>query len=226
MPSDQRQLGVIMDPISRIAPYKDSTLAMLLAAKRAGYALHYFEMGDLDIDNGDAIGRARPLDVRDDREDWYTLGEPRACRLGDLDVILMRKDPPFDMEYVYATYILERAETAGALVVNRPASLRDVNEKAYTAWFPEWCPPTLITRSMRRMDQFLAEHKRIVVKPLDGMGGKSIFVVNEGDPNRSVIFETLTDTNRRFAMAQGFIPQIVDGDKRILIVDGKVVDYC
>ncbi|MEO1574197.1 MAG: glutathione synthase [Pseudomonadota bacterium] len=226
MPQSQRRLGVVMDPIGHITPYKDSTLAMLLAAARAGFELTYFEMGDLDIINGVARGRGRPLTVADDNEHWYTLGDASDVNLGDLDVILMRKDPPFDMEYVYATYILERAEAAGALVVNRPQSLRDVNEKAYTAWFPELCPPTLITRSMQRMDAFLHEHERIVVKPLDGMGGKSIFVVKLGDSNRSVIFETLTDTNRQFAMAQAFIPEITDGDKRILIVNGRVVDYC
>lgn len=226
MPQSQRRLGVVMDPIGHITPYKDSTLAMLLAAARAGFELTYFEMGDLDIENGVARGRGRPLSVADDNDHWYTLGAPATVDLGDLDVILMRKDPPFDMEYVYATYILERAEVAGALVVNRPQSLRDVNEKAYTAWFPDLCPPTLITRSMERMDAFLHEHERIVVKPLDGMGGKSIFVVKLGDSNRSVIFETLTDTNRQFAMAQAFIPEIRDGDKRILIVNGRVVDYC
>ena len=226
MPDSKRRLGVVMDPIGHIVPYKDSTLAMLLAAQRAGFGLTYFEMGDLELSDGVATGRGRPLEVMDNNAHWHELGEATPQHLGDLDVILMRKDPPFDMEYVYATYILERAEQAGALVVNRPASLRDVNEKAYTAWFPELCPPTLITRSMASMDAFLAEHERIVVKPLDGMGGKSIFVVHSGDTNRSVIFETLTDTNRRFAMAQAFVPEIRDGDKRILIVDGRPVEYC
>jgi len=226
MPTAQRQLGVIMDPIQTITPYKDSTLAMLLAAQRHGFALRYMTMGDLYLRDGQARGTVQALRVRDDNDDWFEFGAPSDTALGDLDVILMRKDPPFDMEYVYATYILERAELAGALVVNRPASLRDVNEKAYTAWFPQLCPPTLITRSMAQMDAFLHEHGKIVVKPLDGMGGKSIFVVREGDSNRSVIFETLTDTNARFAMAQGFIEKISEGDKRILVVNGQVVDYC
>ncbi|MFK7887390.1 MAG: glutathione synthase [Gammaproteobacteria bacterium] len=226
MPSAPRQLGVIMDPIESITPYKDSTLAMLLAAQRHDFALHYMTMDDLYLRDGQARSATRELRVRDDNEHWFDLGDAADTALGDLDVILMRKDPPFDMEYVYATYILERAELAGALVVNRPSSLRDVNEKAYTAWFPELCPPTLITRSMARMDAFLREHGKIVVKPLDGMGGKSIFVVREGDSNRSVIFETLTDTDRQFAMAQGFIEKISEGDKRILVVNGKVVDYC
>jgi len=205
MPSAQRQLGVIMDPIDAITPYKDSTLAMLLAAQRHGFALHYFTLGDLYLRDGQARGLSQTLSVRDDNDDWFDFGASNDVALGDLDVILMRKDPPFDMEYVYATYILERAELAGALVVNRPSSLRDVNEKAYTAWFPELCPPTLITRSMSQMDAFLHEHGKIVVKPLDGMGGKSIFVLRAGARSRSVIFETLTDPDRQFATAQGFI---------------------
>ena len=226
MTTAPRRLGVIMDPIERIAPYKDSTLAMLLAVQRHGFELVYFTLDDLNLRDGVANGRGQALSVFDDNEHWFDLSAAQDVALGDLDVLLMRKDPPFDMEYVYATYILERAALAGALVVNSPASLRDVNEKAYTAWFPELCPPTLITRSMARMSAFLKEHGKIVVKPLDGMGGKSIFVVKEGDSNRSVIFETLTDTGQRFAMAQGFIDKISDGDKRILIVHGEIVPYC
>ncbi len=226
MTTASRRLGVIMDPIERIAPYKDSTLAMLLAAQRHDFELVYFTLDDLNLRDGVAIGSGQALTVYDDNDHWFELGTAQDVNLGDLDVLLMRKDPPFDMEYVYATYILERAEMAGALVVNSPASLRDVNEKAYTAWFPQLCPPTLITRSMARMTDFLKEHGKIVVKPLDGMGGKSIFVVNEGDSNRSVIFETLTNTDQQFAMAQGFIDKISEGDKRILIVNGDIVPYC
>lgn len=226
MANAPRRLGVIMDPIEDITPYKDSTLAMLLAASARGFELVYFTLHDLSLSDGVAIGRGRPLRVFDDNEHWFELDDPADVALGHLDVLLMRKDPPFDMEYVYATYILERAQLAGALVVNRPDSLRDVNEKAYTAWFPELCPPTLITRSMSRIGQFLEEQEKIVVKPLDGMGGKSIFVVRKGEANRSVIFETLTDNGRRFAMAQGFIAKISEGDKRILIVNGQIVPYC
>jgi glutathione synthase len=226
MANAPRRLGVIMDPIADITPYKDSTLAMLLAASARNFELLYFTLHDLNLLDGVAIGRGRPLKVFDDNAHWYELGDATDVRLGDLDVLLMRKDPPFDMEFVYATYILERAQLAGALVVNRPDSLRDVNEKAYTAWFPELCPPTLITRSMSRMSQFLQEQGKIVVKPLDGMGGKSIFVVRQDEPNRSVIFETLTDNGQRFAMAQGFIAKISEGDKRILIVNGEIVPYC
>jgi glutathione synthase len=198
---------------------------MLLEAERRGAEIHYFEQADLKLRRGTAAGRSRPLRVRDDNTDWFELGTGKDVELGTLDVILMRKDPPFDMEYVYTTYILDRAREAGALVVNRPQALRDMNEKAFTAWFPDCAPPTLITRSMPEMKEFLAEHGKVVVKPLDGMGGRSIFVVTAGDNNANVIFETLTDSGRRFAMAQSFIPEISDGDKRILLIDGEPVPY-
>jgi len=214
-----------MDPIESITPYKDSSLAMLLEAQRRDAEIHYFQQGDLKLLDGKAIGRSRRLNVRDDNEDWYEFGAVDSIDLGDLDVILMRKDPPFDMEYVYTTYILDRAEAAGALVVNRPQALRDMNEKAYTAWFPECTPSTLITRSMDEMRAFLVENGRIVVKPLDGMGGKSIFVVQHGDKNANVIFETLTDFGQRYAMAQIHIPEISLGDKRILLIDGEAVPF-
>ena len=215
----------MMDPIESITPYKDSSLAMLLEAQRRDAEIHYFQQGDLKLLDGKAIGQSRRLNVRDDNEDWYEFGAVDSIDLGDLDVILMRKDPPFDMEYVYTTYILDRAEAAGALVVNRPQALRDINEKAYTAWFPECTPLTLITRSMDEMRAFLAENGRIVVKPLDGMGGKSIFVVQHGDKNANVIFETLTDFGQRYAMAQIHIPEISLGDKRILLIDGEAVPF-
>ena len=214
-----------MDPIESIKPKKDSTLAMLLEAERRGAEIQYMRQGDLKILGGVALGRARRLRVRDDPADWFEIGEQAEIRLGELDAILMRKDPPFDMEYVYTTYVLGRAEAAGALVVNAPQALRDINEKAYTAWFPQCAPLTLITRSMGEMKGFLAEHRKIVVKPLDGMGGKSIFVVAAGDNNANVIFETLTNEGSRFAMAQVFIPEIRDGDKRILLVDGEPIPH-
>jgi glutathione synthase len=168
---------------------------------------------------------SRAARVFDDRQRWFELGERRDIRLGELDVILMRKDPPFDTEYIYTTYILERAEQEGTLVLNRPASLRDINEKAFTAWFPQCCPDTLISRSMADMRAFLAEHRHIVVKPLHGMGGRSIFVVREGDRNANVIFETLTEYDTRHAVAQRYIPEIRQGDKRILLVDGAAPDH-
>jgi glutathione synthase len=214
-----------MDPIESITPSKDSTLAMLLEAARRGAAIHYLQQADLKLLAGDAIGSSRLLQVRDDLQDWFTLGNREEIRLGELDVILMRKDPPFDMEYIYSSYILERAEEAGALIVNRPQSLRDMNEKAYTAWFADCAPLTLVTRSMAEMKAFLGQHERIVVKPLDGMGGKSIFVVVAGDNNANVIFETLTDYGSRYAIAQVYIPEISEGDKRILLIDGEAVPY-
>ncbi|MEM7082423.1 MAG: glutathione synthase [Pseudomonadota bacterium] len=219
-------MGIIMDPIDAIKPVKDSSFAMLLAAQRAGYAIRYFNLNDLRLERGRALGRSRALTVRDDPNHWFELDDERDAPLGELDVILMRKDPPFDMEYIYATYILERAQAQGALVVNNPSSLRDVNEKVYTAWFPEFCPDTLITRSMDDLRAFHDRLGKMVVKPLDGMGGASIFVVNEHDGNRNVIFETLTEYGQRFAMAQQYLPEIKDGDKRILIVDGEPIPYC
>ena len=219
------KIGIVMDPIGSITPKKDSSLAMLLEASRRDAEIHYFEQQDLRMLSGKAIGRSTRLTVRDDNDDWFDFGEQQDIELGDLDAILMRKDPPFNMEYVYTTYILDRAKLAGALVVNAPQALRDMNEKAYTAWFPECTPLTLVTRSMQEMKAFLGEHGRIVVKPIDGMGGRSIFVIKQGDNNANVIFETLTDYGRQFAMAQVFIPEITLGDKRILLIDGEAVPY-
>ena len=225
MSANSLRVGVVMDPIESITPKKDSSLAMLLEAERRGAEIHYLQQADLRLLAGEAFGNSQLLQVRDDLADWYTLGNMQDIRLGDLDVILMRKDPPFDMEYIYSTYILERAEEAGAMIVNRPQSLRDMNEKAYIAWFADCAPLTLITRSMSELKQFLLQHERIVVKPLEGMGGKSVFVVNAGDDNSNVIFETLTDYGQRFAMAQVFIPEISAGDKRILLIDGEPIPY-
>jgi glutathione synthase len=219
------KIGIVMDPIDSITPYKDSSLAMLLEAERRNAEIHYFEQKDLRLLSGKALGQSTLLRVRDDNDDWYSLGEQRDVELGDLDAILMRKDPPFDMEYVYTTYILDRAKEAGAFVVNAPQALRDMNEKAYTAWFPDITPTTLITRSMEEMKSFLAEHGRVVAKPLDGMGGRSIFVVKKGDKNANVIFETLTDYGTQFAMCQVYIPEIKAGDKRILLIQGEPVPY-
>jgi glutathione synthase len=225
MPAPVR-LGVVMDPIANIKPAKDSTLAMLLAAAARGWQLHYAEQRHLWLRDGKAFGRLQPLSVRNDLAGWHTLGEARVTPLGELDVILMRKDPPFDTEYVYTTYILERAEAQGALVVNRPQGLRDMNEKVYTAWFPECCAPTLITRDMSDMHAFLLEHGKIVCKPLDGMGGRSIFVIDRGDKNATVVFETLTSYGSRYAIVQRYLPEIVTtGDSRVILIDGEPVPY-
>jgi glutathione synthase len=219
------KLGVVMDPISGITVKKDSTLAMLLAAQARGWSLEYMELNDLFVRDGICNGRMRPLVVRDDPQDWFDLGESETRPLSQLDVVLMRKDPPFDMEYIYATYLLERAEQTGVLVINKPQSLRDANEKMYTAWFPQCCPPTLVTREMSRLYEFLDVEKEIIVKPLDGMGGASIFRVNAGEPNTNVIFETMTRHQGRFVMAQRFLPEIRDGDKRVLLINGEPLAY-
>jgi glutathione synthase len=220
------RLAVVMDPIQSIKPAKDTTLAMLLAAQARGWTLLYMEQKDIWLREGVAWGRIRPVGVKDDMGEWFGLGEAKVEQLGEIDVILMRKDPPFDAEYIYSTYILERAESRGALVVNRPQGLRDMNEKVYTAWFPQCCAPTLITRDMGDMKAFLAEHGKVVCKPLDGMGGRSIFAVEEGDKNTNVILETLTDHGRRYALVQRYLPEIVSGgDARILLVDGEPVSH-
>ena len=213
-----------MDPIESIAPYKDSTLAMLLEAERRGIEIHYMLQDDLKLVGGEAQAVTKRLHVKDAKE-WWEISEEQLISLGSLDVILMRKDPPFDMEYVFSTYVLARAEVAGALVVNKPQALRDMNEKAFISWFPQCAPETIITRSMKDMKEFLSKHGEIVVKPLEGMGGKSIFVVKSEDNNANVIFETLTENGRQFAMAQVFIPEISQGDKRILLIDGDPIPY-
>ena len=225
MPDKTRRLGIVMDPIDTVTVKKDSSMAMLLEAQRRDYEIHYMLQSDLKVLDGVAIGRSRTLSVFDRPENWFEFGEQRELPLGELDVILMRKDPPFDMEYIYTTYILERAEIAGALIVNRPQALRDMNEKVFTAWFPDCAPTTLVTRSMAEMKSFVEQHGRVVVKPLDGMGGKSIFVIKQGDNNANVIIETLTDYGKRFAMAQVFIPEISEGDKRILLIDGEPIPH-
>jgi glutathione synthase len=225
MPS-RPSLAVLMDPLETIKPAKDSTLAMLKAAGQRDCEVLVFGLGDLWSRDGRAFARLLPLTVTDDAVDWYRTGEPEVRELGSVDAILMRKDPPFDMEYVCATYLLERAELAGAMVVNRPQGLRDMNEKVYTAWFPDCCPPTLVSRDMGAMEAFLVEQGQAVFKPLDGMGGRSIFVVERGDRNARVVLETLTDYGRRYAIAQRYLPEIAEtGDARILIVDGEPVPH-
>ncbi|HMH88996.1 MAG TPA: glutathione synthase [Steroidobacteraceae bacterium] len=220
------RLVVVMDPIGAIKPAKDSTLRILLAAQARGWELFYAELKDLWLRDGVAWGRLAPLKVMDDSSSWFSLGRPAGSKLGDFDVILMRKDPPFDTEYIYSTYILDRAQLQGALVCNRPQGLRNMNEKVYTAWFPECCAPTLITRDMQDMGEFLSEHGKAVCKPLDGMGGKSIFVLEQGDKNRNVVFETLTNYGTRYAIVQRYLPEIVTaGDCRIILVDGEPVPF-
>jgi glutathione synthase len=219
------RLGVVMDPIGSIKYAKDSTLAMLLEAQARGWQLEYLELGDLSLQDGRAFGQMHRLTVRAEANDWFTLGEPRRQALAELDVILMRKDPPFDMEYIYSTYILEAAEVEGVLVVNRPESIRNANEKLFAARFPDCMPPSLVARDSGELRHFLHEYGDIILKPLGEMGGASIFRVCEGDPNTNVIIETLTDNGARYIMAQRFVPEISAGDKRILLVDGEPVAY-
>lgn len=224
--SSRVRLIVVMDPIESIKPAKDSTLAILIAAQARGWQLFYAELADLYLRDGVAWGRLAPLEVFDDLRTWFTRGAGVAAKLGEFDVILMRKDPPFDMEYIYSTYILDRAREQGAQVFNRPQGLRDMNEKVYTAWFPECCAPTLVTRDMHDMGAFLLEHGKAVCKPLDGMGGRSIFVLEQGDKNRNVVFETLTDYGRKYAIVQRYLPEIVSaGDCRVILVDGEPVPF-
>jgi len=218
-------LGVVMDPIGSIKIRKDSTFAMLLAAQARNWPLFYMELADLSLRDGRAWARMRPLTVRDDPGRWFELGEEQHRPLDELDVILMRKDPPFDTEYVYSTYLLERAMDAGTLVVNDPRSIRNANEKLFVAWFSHWAPPTLVSRRADEIRAFLDEQNDIILKPLGGMGGTSVFRIRQGDPNTSVIIETLTAEGSRYAMAQRFVPEIQAGDKRILLVDGEPVPY-
>jgi glutathione synthase len=219
------QLGIVMDPIESIKIKKDSSFAMLLAAQRRGWALWYMEPGDLYLRDGRAHARQRHIEVEDNPAGWWRVIEERDAPLATLDLILMRKDPPVDAEYLAATHILARAEAEGVRVVNRPRALRDCNEKLATAWFPQCCAPTLVTRDMQRLRAFLAGQQKIVLKPLDAMGGASIFVLAEGDPNSGVILETMTAHGARTIMAQRYLPEITQGDKRILLIEGEPVPY-
>jgi glutathione synthase len=219
------QLGVVMDPIGSIHVKKDSTLAMLREAQQREYQLHYLELTDIYLNGPEARGIARPLQVHSDPQHWFSLGEAQDIPLASLDVILMRKDPPFDMDYIFATYILEFAEQAGVLVVNRPAALRDWNEKLAALRFPQCISPTLVSCRYDQLKAFIEQQQDAILKPLDGMGGSSVFRVRAGDPNLNVILETLTRQQHRQIMAQRFIPEISAGDKRILLVDGVPIPY-
>ncbi len=220
-----RRIGVLMDPIEGINFKKDSSLEMLWQAQQRGWKIEYFEQSDCFADNGIAKANACSLTVAMDSKNWFEKGDYRDINLGDLDAILMRKDPPFDMEFIYTSYLLELAETQGALIVNKPSALRDCNEKMYTQWFPGLCPVSLVTRKESSIREFIAKHKDIIIKPLDGMGGASIFRVQESSPNVGVILETMTKFGEQYTLCQQFIPEITQGDKRILMVDGKPADF-
>lgn len=223
------RLGVVMDPIHTFNPKKDTTVVLMQAAKAAGWEIIGFEQGDLWLDQGVAKGLGRRINVNANAHtqpiDWYQAGEPAMLALGEIDVLLMRKDPPFDSEYVYSTYILEAAQRQGALVVNDPQSLRDCNEKVFATQFPECCPPVLVTRNNKLLREFHQTHQDVIFKPLDGMGGSGIFRVKADDPNVGVILETLTKFGRETIMAQRYLPEIKAGDKRILVIDGEPVPY-
>lgn len=222
---DNIRTGVVMDPISTINIKKDSTFAMLLESQARGHDLYYMEPADLLAQDGVAFASMRRIAVRDDAQDWYSLGEAEHLPLTDLDIILMRRDPPFDLDYIYLTYMLELAESEGVLVINRPQSLRDANEKFFINRFPQCCVPMIISRNAEEIRAFVAEHGRSVVKPLDGMGGDSVFQLQPGDPNTNVILESITKNGNELVMAQQFIEEISAGDKRILMIDGNPVPY-
>ncbi len=217
--------GVVMDPISDIKTYKDSTFAMLLEAQRRGHELFYMEPENLFAKDGRAYTEMSRLEVRDNSTDWFTLGTAETSPLDELDIVLMRRDPPFDMNYIYTSYILELAESAGTLVINRPQSLRDANEKFFINRFPQCCVPMIISSRSDLIKEFVSKQGRCVVKPLDGMGGESIFQVSDSDMNMNVILETITRHDTRPVMAQKYIDEITAGDKRILVVNGEPVDY-
>ncbi len=219
------QLGVIMDPIESIHYKKDSTLAMLWEAHARGWSIIYMQPHDLSVRAGEAYGQGCALIPLKDPQNWYQLGEPTEILLGDLDVILMRKDPPFDMNYIFTTHILDLAEQRGSLVINKPSSLRNFNEKLFISYFPQCCVPTLVSQQHTALKAFAQTHQHVVFKPLDGMGGRSVFQATATDPNLNVILETITHNQQRPIMAQKYIPEISQGDKRILLIDGAPIPY-
>ncbi|MCK5829200.1 MAG: glutathione synthase [Methylococcales bacterium] len=219
------KLGMVMDSIDNININKDTSFAMLLEAQSRKWELHYIELNDLYLDNGIPYARTRTLKVQRDINQWYEFIEELDIPLSQLDTIIMRKDPPFDQEYIYATYLLEQAERIGVYVVNKPQSLRDANEKLFTAWFPQCCAETMVAREPGRFKAFLKEHNEMILKPLDGMGGTSIFHIRENDPNLNVILEMMTEYSTRYIMAQRYLPEIKSGDKRILLVNGEPIAY-
>lgn len=220
------KIGVVMDPIQSIHYQKDTTLALLWAAQDRGATLFYIEPDGLFLEGDVAMGRGQPLTVFRDPARWCELGDEADLPLADLDIVLMRKDPPFDMEYIYATYLLERAERQGTLIVNRCQSLRDCNEKLFATEFPLCCPPLLVSRHPAQLKAFHTQHRDVIFKPLDGMGGSAIFRAREDDPNLSVILETLTLRGQQTIMAQQYLPEISEGDKRILMINGEAVPFC
>lgn len=220
-----KNLIVVMDDIAKIKPVKDTTFAFLLEGMARGYSVYYLNISDLWLDEDQAMASMRAIEVRDHASDWYCLGEPQHHAFGDEDVVLMRKDPPVDANYIYSTLILDRAQAQGARVINEPRALRDFNEKLAITYFGQWMPPTCVSTSHQTLKGFIKKHRKVVVKPLDGMGGRGIFLIEEGEANVNAILETLTGGEQRLAMAQAFLPEIAEGDKRVLVVDGEVVPF-
>ena len=218
-------LGVIMDPLHDIKIQKDTTVAMLQEAQQQEWKIFYMEQQDLYLENGVCMATMYPIEIDLTRNPWYQLKKPINQPLSKLQAILMRKDPPFDMEYIYTTYLLEIAEAAGTLIVNRPQALRDANEKLFINWFPQCCPPTLVAKRAEHIREFIQQHGEVIIKPLEGMGGFRIFRTNKQDPNLSVILETMTDYGKQFTMVQKFIPEITQGDKRVIVIDGEPMPY-
>mgnify|MGYP002640916492 CR=1 FL=1 len=221
----QRKLGIVMDAIETIKPYKDSSFAMLLEAQSRGWQIYYMLLDDLYMDQGISHADCQYLTIKDQNKDYFDLQPAESIALSDLDVILMRKDPPFDIEYIYATYLLEQAEEQGTLILNKPQSLRDCNEKLFTRQFPQCCTPVRVSRKPRKLLEFLDRYKDIIIKPLDGMGGRSIFRIKQGDPNTNAIIEQVSEYGSSQTMVQKYIPEISQGDKRILLIDGNPVPY-
>ncbi|MCP3689113.1 MAG: glutathione synthase [Gammaproteobacteria bacterium] len=219
------KLGIVMDQIKSIKPWKDSSFAMMLEAQHRGWSIYYMRLDDLYMDNSISFACYKQLELRDDKDDWYSIIDSGRCRLDELDVILMRKDPPFDLEYIYCTHMLDQAEENGVLVVNKPTSLRDCNEKLFTRLFPQCCVESRVSRDPQLLMEFINTHQDCIVKPLDGMGGQSIFRVQKGDSNTNVILETVTQLGSSQTMVQRYIPEISQGDKRILLIDGEPIPY-
>ena len=218
-------LAVLMDDISSIKPIKDSSFAMMLEAQKRGWEIFTFDTPDMFYEDGIVFANARKTLVRDSEQDWYECEDIEALPLNSIDIVFMRKDPPFDMDYIYATYLLEQAENSGTLVVNKPSSLRDANEKLFALNFPECIPETLVSSNIKKLSEFISKIKTAVVKPLDGMGGTDIFKLTKGDKNIEEVLLKITNQGSRFIMAQEFLPEIKNGDKRILLINGKPVDY-
>jgi len=218
-------IGIVMDPVQSIKPYKDSTLAMMLAAQKKGWNLYYIEQSGLCLNKKAVQIDCQKIEVFDDNQHWFDLGEKTNISGDDIDAILMRIDPPFNMEYIYTTYLLEMLEQQGCLIVNKPSSLRDANEKLFATQFPQCCTDTLVGRNPEKLREFIEEHQDVILKPLDGMGGQSIFRVTPSDANLSVILETMVNFGQHTIMAQKFIPEITDGDKRILMVNGEAIPF-